>query len=77
MILISLQKPFLVVFATNSTEKSPEFLAKIFFLGGRGIFAINVAEAKPEFLARTFLFWFAGIVPACWNLVMTECGPLV
>ena len=53
MVLIFWRKPFFVVFATDSSEK------------------------RPEFLAKTFLFWSTGMVAARWNLVGTECGPLV
>ena len=53
MILIPWRKPVCVVFATDSSEK------------------------RPDFLAKTFLFWSAKMVVARWNLVRTECGPLV
>ena len=53
MILVSWRKTFVVVFATDSSEK------------------------RPEFLAKTFLLWSTGMVAARWNLVRTECGPLV
>ena len=41
------------------------------------VFAINDAEKRPEFLSKTFLFRSAEMVAARWNLVRTECGPLV
>ena len=53
MILIPWRKPVFVVFATDSYEE------------------------RPEFLAKTFLFWSVRMVAAHWNLVRTECGPLV
>ena len=90
MILISWRRPFFVVFAIDSSEKRPEFLAKTFF----SVVVINSAKKRPEFLAKifffglchrfvrkqdrkTFLFWSSGMVAARWNHVSTECGPLV
>ena len=52
MILIPAQKPFFVVFATDFSEKRPEFLAKTFFFGLRHQFA----QKRPKFLAKTFFF---------------------
>ena len=41
------------------------------------ILAINSAKKRFEFLAKIFLFWSAAMVAARWNLVRTECGPLL
>ena len=41
------------------------------------ILAINSAKKRFEFLAKIFLFWSAVMVAARWNLVRTECGPLL
>ena len=39
-------------------------------------FANDLFKKRSEFLAKTFLFWSAGMVAVCWNLVRAECGPL-
>ena len=41
------------------------------------VFAVDSSENRPERLTKTFLFWSAEMVVARWNLVRTECGPLV
>ena len=64
--------PFVLVFAVNSAEKRPEFLAKTFCL----VFTIYSSEKRPKFLANTFLFWSAGMVAARWNFVGNHYGPL-
>ena len=53
-----------------------EFLAKTLFVFIL-VFAVNSTKKRPEFWAKTFLFWSARMVAARWNLVRTECGPLV
>ena len=67
---------FILDFATNCSEKRLELLAKTFFFWG-GVVAIDSSGKRPEFMAKIVLFWSAGMVAACWNLVRTECGPLV
>ena len=71
-----LVKTFFLIFVINSSKKRPELLAKIFLLLFF-LFAINSPEIIPKFQTKTFLFWSAGMVAACWNLVRTGCGPLV
>ena len=54
-------------------KKRPESMAKTFLL----VFVINWIEKRPEFLAKIFPLWSARMVAVRWNLVRTECGPLV
>ena len=46
---------------------------KLFFVD----FASNLAKNSSEFLTRVFLFLTAGMMAARWNLVRTECGPIL
>ena len=54
-------------------KKGQNFWRRLFFL----VFAIDSSEKRHEFQEKIFLFWSAGMVAARWNLVGTECGPLV
>ena len=64
-------RPFFLVFAIDLYKKRPEFLSRTFCPRDRFIWK------RLEFLAKTIFFWSAGMVAAHWNLVRTECGPLV
>ena len=73
MILISWRKPFLWSSPLIRAKKGLNFWQRPFFW----VFAINSTEKRPEFLVKTFLYWSAWMVAARWNLVRTECGPLL
>ena len=59
-------------YAPINRRNDSNLLAKTFFLGLHHRYVLK----KSEFLAKTF-FWSTGMVAARWNLVRTECGPLV
>ena len=72
MILIPRRNLFLLSSPPIRPRKGLNFRQGPFF-----VFATDSSEKRPEFLVKTFFFWSAEMVSAGWNLVRTECGPLV